>query len=124
MGRTTCISPIILLVLLYIIQGCVILQGSTKFTSRVCETLIKPGDFMLGGILSPYQSANAPCDGQLLYFRASYIESMAYAVDLINERSDILPNVRLGYEIRNNCFKEDVWTMLTMTNQSRNAEFA
>ena len=99
---------------------------TNKITPRVCETHIKPGDFMVGGMFGPYRSVNAPCDGHLLYHRINYIESMAYAVDVINKRADILPNVSLGYEIRNNCFNEDItlWTMLTLTSPSRNAEFA
>ena len=56
----------------------------------------------------------------------NYIESMTYAVDVINNRNDILLNVSLGYEIRNSCDNEDItlWTMLTLTSPSRNAEFA
>ena len=81
---------------------------------------------MIGGIFEPYRSENAPCDGELRWYAISLIESMTYAVDLINKRNDILPNVSLGYEIRNNCENVDysLWTMLTMTSPSRNAEFA
>ena len=50
---------------------------------------------------------------------------MAYAVDTINKRNDILPNLSVGYEIRNECFNEYVAlrSMLTMTSPSRNVEF-
>ncbi|XP_072043071.1 metabotropic glutamate receptor 2-like [Amphiura filiformis] len=43
---------------------------------------------------------------------------MAYAVEMINRRSDILPNVTLGYEIRNDCREEDttLWTTLTLAD--------
>ena len=102
-------------------------QGSKhKFNPRVCETHTKHGDFIIGGMFDPYRSDNAPCDGKLRWYAISLIESMVYAVDLINKRNDILPNVSLGYEIRNDCQNEDVslWTMLTMTSPSRNAEYA
>ena len=61
-------------------------SSSTKrLTSRVCETYIKPGNFMIGGIISPYGSENAPCGGEILWYRVSYVETMAYAVDMINK---------------------------------------
>ena len=69
-------------------------------------------------MLALNRSENAPCDENLRWYAISLIESMTYAVDLINKRHDILPNVNLGYEIRNNYANEDIsmWTMLTMTN--------
>ena len=67
-------------------QLCCIAHGSTnKFNKRVCETHIKHGDFMIGGIISPYGSENTPCDGEILWYRVSYVETMAYAVDMINK---------------------------------------
>ena len=106
-------------------RHCVGTQG-VPFSDRVCETHIKPGDFMIGGFFNPYNSLNNPCDGQLRWWAINFIESMAYAVDEINNLNDILPNTSLGYEIRNSCNSEDVdlWTMLTMTSASRNVEFA
>ena len=56
------------------------------------------------------------------------VENMAYAIDTINKRNYILPNVSLGYEIRNTYFISNVdialWTTLTMTSPSGNGEFA
>ena len=101
-------------------------SSTTNFPERVCETYIKHGDIMIGGTFNIYDTFNTPCDGDLLYYAISLVESMAYAVDLINSREDILPNVTLGYEIRNDCIQEDisVWTMLTMTSPSRDADYA
>ena len=116
----------VILNIILVSQLCFIAHGSTStFNKRVCETPIKPGDFMIGGMFDPYRSVKTPCDGELLWHRVSLVESMIYAIDLINKRSDILPNVSLGYEMKNNCFNEDItlWTMLTMTSPSRNVEF-
>ena len=45
-------------------QICFIAHGSTnEFNKRVCETHIKPGDFMIGGMFYLYKSNDAPCDG-------------------------------------------------------------
>ena len=51
---------------------------------------------------------------------------MAYSIDLINGRDEILPNVRLGYEIRIDCISEGIalWTMLTMTSPFRKSDLA
>ena len=47
-------------------QLCFIAHGSTnEFNKRVCETHIKPGDFILGGMFACYRSVNAPCDGEI-----------------------------------------------------------
>ena len=100
---------------------------STMFTTRVCETHIKPGDIMLGGSFPVYRSAkNNPCNGGVQEYAISLVESMIYALDLVNKRNDILSNVTLGYEIRNDCGHEDItlWTMLTMVGPNKNAVYA
>ncbi|XP_072047030.1 metabotropic glutamate receptor 5-like [Amphiura filiformis] len=50
---------------------------------------------------------------------------MTYAIHLVNQRQDILQNVSLGYEIRNNCGDEDVtvWSVLTMLSPSANLDY-
>ncbi|XP_072047032.1 metabotropic glutamate receptor 8-like [Amphiura filiformis] len=50
---------------------------------------------------------------------------MTYAIHLVNQRQDILQNVSLGYEIRNNCGDEDVtvWSVLTLLSPSGNVDY-
>ena len=128
MGTTSMvISRVVIIIIMLSSNYYLVAHGSSqKFHPRVCESHIKPGDLMIGGLFDVYGSVNAPCDGQLEWTAISWVESMVYAINLINKRNDILPNVSLGYEIRNYCLDEDValWTMLTMTSPSRDAEFA
>ncbi|XP_072046435.1 metabotropic glutamate receptor 3-like [Amphiura filiformis] len=46
------------------------------------------------------------------------VESMTYAISVINNQENLLPNVTLGYEIRNDCSSEEVslWTMITLAS--------
>ncbi|XP_072018310.1 metabotropic glutamate receptor 8-like [Amphiura filiformis] len=50
---------------------------------------------------------------------------MTYAIESINNQSDLLSGVDLGYEIRNACNDEDItlWTMLTMTTSVGRYEY-
>ena len=93
---------------------------STRIPSRSCEIHFKHGDAIIGGIFPIYYSNSMPCDGGLRIQRISMIESMSYAIQFINEQKDILPNVSLGYEIRNDCSNEEIslWTMITLASDS------
>ncbi|XP_072046387.1 metabotropic glutamate receptor 8-like [Amphiura filiformis] len=50
---------------------------------------------------------------------------MTYAIESINNQSDLLSGVELGYEIRNACDDEDIilWTMMTMTTSVGKYEY-
>ena len=75
---------------------------------RACVTHQKPGDLILGGIFPVYRSGAIPCDGILNHNGVRMVESMVYAIEAVNNRSYILPNVTIGYEIRNDCLRERV----------------
>ncbi len=94
----------------------------TKFPKTVCETHQKDGDYIIGGIFKPYISK---CVGEISSESVSFIESMTYAIETINNRNDLLPGVDLGYEIRNACEDEDitVWTLMTMTTSVGQNEY-
>ncbi|MBN3289638.1 CASR protein, partial [Polypterus senegalus] len=76
--------------------------------------LSKTGDFMLGGIFALHNNfiASKPtlkstpealvCTG-LNYKEYQFAETMIYAIEQINNRTDILPNVSLGYKIYDAC---------------------
>ncbi|XP_072043481.1 metabotropic glutamate receptor 3-like [Amphiura filiformis] len=84
-----------------------------------CLVHFKDGDFILGGIIPIYRTINQSCDGPIMERHGvPKVETMAYAVEMINRRSDILPNITLGYEIRNDCREEDttLWTTLTLAD--------
>ena len=92
---------------------------------RACEVHYKPGDALIGGIFPVYKSDNSPCDGGLREKRIAMLEALAYAVNVINSRDDILTNTSLGFEVRNDCSNEDVslWTMFTLISNEGDKEF-
>ncbi|XP_041482674.1 metabotropic glutamate receptor 3-like isoform X2 [Lytechinus variegatus] len=65
------------------------------------------GDFTLGGSFAVNLPAGDILCGRLLEPAGLWVESMIYAVDLINNRTDILPNHKLGFEIRNDCSNQN-----------------
>ncbi|XP_072045659.1 metabotropic glutamate receptor 8-like [Amphiura filiformis] len=97
---------------------------NTNFAPNVCEIHQKDGDYIIGGIFKPYVSSDT-CDGVISSESVSFIESMTYAIESINNQSDLLSGVDLGYEIRNSCENEDItlWTMMTMTTSVGRYEY-
>uniref|UniRef100_A0A8C4RUQ8 Extracellular calcium-sensing receptor-like n=1 Tax=Erpetoichthys calabaricus TaxID=27687 RepID=A0A8C4RUQ8_ERPCA len=83
--------------------------------------LSKTGDFMLGGVFTLHNNiiASKPtlqskpeaftCIGFFFYFKSlnyrgyQFAEAMIFAIEEINNRTDILPNVSLGYKIYDAC---------------------
>uniref|UniRef100_A0A8C4RV28 Extracellular calcium-sensing receptor-like n=1 Tax=Erpetoichthys calabaricus TaxID=27687 RepID=A0A8C4RV28_ERPCA len=66
--------------------------------------LSKTGDFILGGIFTLHNNfiASKPTLN-LNYKEYHFAETMIYAIEQINNRTDILPNVSLGYKIYDAC---------------------
>ncbi|XP_033638248.1 metabotropic glutamate receptor 3-like isoform X1 [Asterias rubens] len=65
----------------------------------------KKGDFNIGGMFAvrfPDPKYTDPCS-RVLTLTGLRIESMLYAIDFINNSTDILPGVELGFEIRDDC---------------------
>ncbi|XP_072025081.1 metabotropic glutamate receptor 2-like [Amphiura filiformis] len=98
---------------------------SSTIPERACEVHYSPGRVVLGGLFPAYFTDITPCDGKLWGSYISMMEIMIYSIHLINQRDDLLSNISLGYEIRNNCNDEDVslWSMITMTSPSGNVDY-
>ncbi|PIK62948.1 putative extracellular calcium-sensing receptor [Apostichopus japonicus] len=62
------------------------------------------GHYVLGGLFAVYRQdqEGKPCQS-LFRVAAMWLESMIYAVKKINNDTGILPNIHLGYEIRDDC---------------------
>ena len=68
-------------------------------------------DFVLGGLFPVHTSIideNSRCGGIRSERGLERMEAMLYALDLINSDTTLLPNVTLGYDIRDTCNSESV----------------
>lgn len=68
----------------------------------------KNGDIVLGGLFDLHKSAgNNDTDscGDILASNLGYTEAMIFAIESINQNKSILPNVTLGFDIRDYCLR-------------------
>ena len=63
----------------------------------------KDGDVMLGGLFSIHFAGNGDRCGDLFTMGLGHAESMIFAIENINSNPNLLPNVMLGYDIRDYC---------------------
>ena len=73
----------------------------------------KDKDIILGGLFSVhYDGVNASNEGvcgQVIWDHGmQMLEAMLYAIDVINSDPDLLPNITLGFDIRDTCKRENV----------------
>ena len=67
-------------------------------------------DFVLGGLFPVHSDADkgANCGAIRLERGTERMEAMLYAIDLINNDTNLLPNFTLGYDIRDTCNSENI----------------
>ncbi|XP_077991273.1 metabotropic glutamate receptor 3-like [Glandiceps talaboti] len=76
----------------------------------------KPGDVILAGLFSIHEYDGLhECSDMRELDPLLKMEAMAFAVDKVNEREDILPNVTLGYQIYDDCGFEDTAMFIAMS---------
>lgn len=64
------------------------------------------GDIVLGGLFPIHQNKNGKC-GQILDLGIQRQEAMVFAIQRINNDQVLLPNLTLGFEIRDTCVNQD-----------------
>ena len=66
----------------------------------------KDGHIVLGGLFDLHQSAgnNNYC-GDILATNLGYAEAMVFAIESINKNNTLLPNVTLGFDLRDYCLR-------------------
>ncbi|XP_038070543.1 metabotropic glutamate receptor 5-like [Patiria miniata] len=69
------------------------------------------GDVTLGGMV-PFHFGSS-CQGPLGRTSVEAAETIVFTVRQVNERSDLLPNLTLGFDIRETCYNEDM-TLLSV----------
>lgn len=65
-----------------------------------------PGDILLGGLFPIHQKSNIPgkeCGSIDSQHGIQRLEAMLFALDNINSRHDILPNITIGAKILDSC---------------------
>ena len=63
----------------------------------------KDGDVMLGGLFDLHFAGNGQHCGDLFTMGLGHAESMIFAIESVNQNPNILPNITLGYDIRDYC---------------------
>ena len=71
---------------------------------------IQDGDFILGGLFGVHsnQGSEMSCKDIRCRGGADRVEAMLFAIDQINRDSLLLPNLTLGYDIRDTCSEEHI----------------
>ncbi|XP_038071125.1 metabotropic glutamate receptor 4-like [Patiria miniata] len=87
--------------------------GSLPERARTSYT--KSGDFVIGGLFATYFSYYGVCDYGVLEESLEQSELMIFAIEQLNNRSDLLPNVTLGFDIRNYCGDESIAASLALS---------
>ncbi|XP_022091633.1 metabotropic glutamate receptor 5-like [Acanthaster planci] len=97
----------------------VFLHSGLADDAVACTVYRESGDFILGALLSLHGSLSDHCDTDVIPRGVVHAEAMVWAVRDINSRDDVLPNITLGFDIRDDCRNEDValWMSLMMLEE-------
>ena len=63
----------------------------------------KDGDVMLGGLFNVHRTGNDHDCGELNPRGLGSVEAMIFAIESVNKNPNLLPNVTIGYDIRDYC---------------------
>ena len=107
---------IIVLAVLIILDGCKSQNQSTAHIlyspdgSRIRGfSHQKDSDFVLGGFFAVHDpSPQGDCSVNLDDRALERVEAFLYAIDSINNDSNLLPNISLGYEVRDTCSLQNI----------------
>ena len=80
----------------------VVLFGYCKCCNQALRAY-KDGDVMLGGLFSLHMASNDNQRGEFSAKEFGRAEALIFAIDSVNKNSSLLPNVSIGYDIRNYC---------------------
>ena len=78
-------------------------------------------DFVLGGLFAVHEDAAGEACGMAR--PDQWVEAMLFAIDSVNANETLLPNITLGFDIRDSCYSGNIGVdeAIDMTNGSRDA---
>ncbi len=112
MSKMFTVDPTRIVCLLFLVSSWswgnqTIIASKIQVPGQISECYVRPGDVNIG-ILSPLRSAGDSNDfcqeGTFSWIGFQILEAYIYAIDMINYRTDILPNVSLGFAALDDCF--------------------
>lgn len=66
-----------------------------------------PGDIILGGLFPVHEKGeNTPCGPKIYNRGVQRLEAMLYAVDKVNNDTQLLPNIKIGVQILDTCSRD------------------
>ncbi len=78
------------------------------------------GDFQIGGIFPLSNVGEVPCGSPPTLSTSQLTEAMVYAVNVVNNDTTLLPNVTLGFDIRDGCRSDEdsaLWSALNLATK-------
>ncbi|XP_001634755.2 extracellular calcium-sensing receptor [Nematostella vectensis] len=100
-----------------------LLLGTALYSSRATTRFYRSGNATLGVILPVHsQTASGGC-GELYTLGLGYIEAISYAIERINNSTDILPGISLGLDVRDYCYNSKLamqWAYSIVANNDHN----
>ena len=63
-------------------------------------------DFVIGGVFGVHEDAGGVVCGMAQ--RDQWVEAMLLAIDSVNANESLLPNITLGFDIRDSCYSENI----------------
>ena len=107
---------------LILVLGLLLLLVSATRRSKHRTGIITAGDIIIGGLIPVHFSpnfaphpGNSSCRGDFHLRGYKGVEAMLYAVELINNDSTLLPNVKLGVDIKDTCGSVDYAIMESLS---------
>ena len=84
----------------------------------VRENIYRPGDLIIGGLFpvhftpsEEYHPGETLCNGTFYPRGYRGVQSLLFAVELVNNRTDLLPGIRLGVDVKDTCGSVDYAVM-------------
>ena len=65
-------------------------------------------DFVVGALIPVHKSTASGCSENIYVEASDHVEAVLYSLDLINSDSNLLPNISIGYDIRDSCVNENI----------------